>query len=332
MSIIRYYHFLLLTDEVKRHLQFDILQYSANNRQENLDYPKYFVTLPSRNIDILLNDSMKETLMGVFSRISLKTLVFVALSLLAISCSSEDDDNDAAGATTVNGKYLVRINSSNLVYNAQGQLVSVKSKNAISSSADFGYSYEEKRIIITPYDMIYYLNEGRITECRYTVLTDMDKNALTIDAKNTYEYDRNGYLIKETRHGYDYTEDDNPETNITYEWRDGNIHKITSIGSFDDYVEETTFSYTSFANTIPDVSQGFIGNYLGWQGYFGKRCKNLPASETVTKRSYGIPTDVIETITYYYDYTFEDGLVTKITAKWSYDGYPSTQVHELEWY
>lgn len=266
-------------------------------------------------------------------------LILVPIVLFStVSCGSDDGDVNNYSthpAITVNGKYLIRISSVELEYNSHGQLARVKYKNASGSSAEIGYSYEAKRIIMTPYDMIYYLSEGRITECRYTVLTDMDPNAVTIDAKKTYEYDKNGYLIKETRPGYDFTEEEAPETIITYEWRDGNIHKITRTESFDDYVEETTFIYTQYANTIPDVSQGFIGNfdnYLGWQGYFGKRCKNLPASETITKHSYGIPTDHIETITYNYEYTIEDGVVTKVTAKWNYGGYPSTQVHELEWY
>ena len=258
-------------------------------------------------------------------------LIVFSVTCLA-SCGSDDnDDNNSVTrpVITVNGKYLTRINSSELEYNAQGQLVKVKSKDATSSSADFGYSYEAKRIIMTPYDMIYYLDGGRISECRYTMLTSLDENALPVDVKETYEYDRNGYMVKETRPGYDFTEDAEPVITIIYEWQDGNIQRITRTESPGDYAEETTFSYTSYANNIPDVSQGLIGNYLGWQGYFGKRCKNLPASETATTYSNG---HLVESITYDYDYAFEDGVVTRVTAKWNYKGTPSIKVSELVWY
>ena len=191
--------------------------------------------------------------------------------------------------------------------------------NQISS-----YINEAKRIIWgSPYDIIYYLKDGRITECRFNVFVD-DVSKLEVEERITYEYDKNGYLIKQIGPKYDYTEEDTKPEITVYEWRDGNIQKI--IRTNDEWVEETTFSYTSFANTIPELSHGFIDNYLGWQGYFGKRCKNLPASEAIS-----YPNDfdnLYNPITYNYEYTIEDGLVTKVTVKWD----SSTLVHELEWY
>lgn len=248
-----------------------------------------------------------------------------------VACSSSDNDENNGStlpAITVNGKYLIKINSSELEYNAQGQLVKVKSKDATNSSVDFGYSYEAKRIIITPYDMIYYLKGGRIEECRYTVFVS-DESDYQINAKNTYEYDGNGYLVKETRPGYDFTEDEEPVITTIYEWADENIRKITRTETPDESVTEIAISYTSYANNIPDMSQTYIGDFLRWQGYFGKRCKNLPASETVTTYSNG---HLVESITYDYDYAFEDGVVTRVTAKWNYKGTPSIKVSELVWY
>lgn len=204
----------------------------------------------------------------------------------------------------------------------------MKSKNANGGFRETNYSYEAKRIQTSNPDATYYLKDGRISECRYAMLTSLDENALSVDVSETYEYNSNGYLVKETKPGYDYTEDRTPVVTMTYEWEDGNIYKITSAD--EDDVTETTMSYTSYPNNIPNFSQEFSGNsfgYLGWQGYFGKRCKNLP-SKAVTTRKNGYP----ERSTSYYDYTIEDGVVKKITVKWEESGYQSTYIYELEWY
>lgn len=253
---------------------------------------------------------------------------------LVIACNSSSDDNEnndgfVGSAPTVNGKYLVRINSSELQYNVQGQLLKVKNKNMTGNMAEISYSYEAKRIIQHPLDMIYYLKNGRVTECRYKVFTSIDENALEVDIKETYEYDSNGYLVKKTRPGYDFTEDvgENIQTTV-YEWRDGNVYKITV--TEDESVEETIISYTSYDNSIPNAAighyDGFDG-YLGWQGYFGKRCKNLPSKSITTQRN-SIPERTVTN----YDYTIENGIVTKVTTKWDHDSYTTTNVFELEWY
>ena len=270
------------------------------------------------------NDSFKKS--GHQRVIIIGIILSLFMQILFVSCSNDNEEynSEIHPNITVNGKYLVRINSSDLIYNAQGELVKVKFNNTNGGTQDYNYSYEAKRIILGfPYDVIYYLNGGRITECRYTVfLSDLDDE--TVDEKVTYEYDKNGYLIKQIGPKYDYTEEDSKPEITVYEWRDGNIQKITRTD--DDWVEETTFSYTSFANTIPEFHGLSMGNYLGWQGYFGKRCKNLPASETIS-----YPNDfdnLYNPITYNYEYTIEDGLVTKVTVKRN----SSTIVHELEWY
>ena len=253
--------------------------------------------------------------------------VLAVLLLAIVSCSKDDEKgNDIVlrPSITVNGKYLIRINSSELEYNAQGLLAKVKTKNTNGTFRETDYVYEAKRIVMSAPDVTYYLEGGRISESRYTVLTSLDEDGLTVDAKDTYEYDRNGNLIKETK-PYDFAEEVDMETTV-YEWRNGNIQKITR--SHYDFFEEITISYTAYPNTIPDVTQGFIGNYLGWQGYYGNRCKNLPESETRYSQNY-YPD---KTITYHYDYTFEDGVVTKIMVSWVSNGQPSTIIHELEWY
>ena len=253
---------------------------------------------------------------------------------IAVSCSDDNDiDNGVDGfVPIVNGKSLVKImegnNTTEFEYNTNYQVLKVKQKYEHGTTSEISFSYEPKRIIMNPYDKIYYLNKERITECKYTALPS-NESTLAIDFKESYEYDNNGYLIKKTIPLDNISEEGYNTQSIVYKWHDGNIYKINHSDTNGDYVDEITISYTSYANTIPDVSQGLVGwtdSYLGWQGYFGKRCKNLPASETVTTFYNN------ETTTYHYEYTIEDGVVTKVSARWNYKGYPSTRVFVLEWY
>ena len=143
------------------------------------------------------NDSFKKS--GRLGVIIIGNILSLLMHILVVSCSNDNEESNSATKSniTVNGKYLVRINSSDLAYNAQGQLVKVKFNNTNGGASDFDYSYEAKRIILgSPYDMIYYLKDGRITECRYTVLVDDGECTLTFDDKTTYEYDKNGNCIK----------------------------------------------------------------------------------------------------------------------------------------
>lgn len=180
----------------------------------------------------------------------------------------------------------------------------------------------EKIIISGARDEIFKLNGGRIVESDYTVeiIWDNDKNGptkiTTVDAKDTYEYENNGYLTKVTRPGYDYTEGNSAKYSLT--WQDGNISKIRIFGNGYDLSEEHVISYTSHPNTIPFIFTHFISwnVFLGWQGYFGKRCKNLPAKEVVNYNLADNGLNIPNTITFTYDYTIEDGLVTKVIKKW----------------
>lgn len=278
----------------------------------------------------------------------LLTIMMVAMVFVLFSSCNNDDDNKVNSPIipldiTVNGKQLVRINStmnqSNsttlLQYNSNGQLSKTNNKNDDYKASDFLYSYESRRIIMSgAFDEIFKLNGGRIVESDYTVgIWDNDKNGptkiTTVDAKDTYEYDNNGYLTKVTRPD-DYTATEwNSEYSLT--WQDGNISKIRIFGNGYDLSEEHVISYTSHPNTIPFIFTDFTfcNVFLGWQGYFGKRCKNLPAKEVVNYNLADHGLHIPNTITFTYDYTIEDGLVTKVIKKW---GSQSTTVYELEWY
>ena len=272
----------------------------------------------------------------------LSTIMMVAMVVsLFLSCGSDNENSGNPTGNidlTVNGKQLVRINSTMLQYNSNGQLIKTKTLNDNSGSSETSYWYESKRIVVSPWNQIFKLGNGRIVGCEYTVLTSIDENAMTVDGKETYEYDNNGYLIKKTGPGVDYTEDGNNLTMYAFTWQNGNISKMTRKCEDDDSWEEHDISYTSYPNTIPFIfnDYGYYASYynvyLSWQGYFGKRCKNLPAKDVVTRYNYSYPTNIIDRTTYTYDYTFEDGLVTKVVTKWTYNGTPSSMVYELEWY
>lgn len=273
-------------------------------------------------------------------------IIFFALTgMIVTSCSGNNDDAEPivggdGVAPTVNGKQLVRIKHGDskidFVYNSDGRLIKVKqSDNQYESS----YCYESKRIIQSPLDYIYNMNNGHIVECNYTILPSLEENAHSIDVKETYEYDSNGHLI-EFKRPSDYTVDGYSLATFIYSWQNGNITKITESTEETEYTAggvwaKLNISYTSYANTIPFffVGFGYTDVYLSWQGFFGKRCKNLPASQTFTyiSEQWGdnIKTD---TITYTYDYAYTDGLVTNVTSKRTYKGNTSIDVYDLEWW
>ena len=241
-------------------------------------------------------------------------LLVAFLSMLAVttftSCGDDVEENGykEGAAPIVNGKRLVKINEQEIGYNADGQIVRITSRYNDGTIYDTSYSYELYRIVISPYDDIYYLTNGRITSCKYGFyLADEEKST---EATATYEYDNWGY-IKTTTHPLSVV-DDEMETYDT-KWKDGNIQKITR--TYEDSIEEITYTYTSHANNIPPLFYEFplMDNMLEWQGYFGKRCKNLPATQI--RISYGIENNsrvVGSKETHNYNYTIEKGLVTNI--------------------
>ena len=255
---------------------------------------------------------------------------------LFLSCGSDDDNTETSTGNinlTVNGKQLVRINLGMFQYNSNGQLIKIKALDDNSGSTEISYWYESNRIVVSPWDKIYKLSNGRIVECEYTIYVALESD-FVVDVKETYEYDKNGYLIKVIRPGYDFTEGEKNTATYNLTWQNGNLIKVSSSVYGDDIWEEHVINYTSYPNTIPFVYSNIncFAFYLSWQGYYGQKCKNLPASDTVTRYNNGSPTSIIERTTYTYDYTFEDGLVTKVVKKWTNNGVPSSKVYEFEWY
>lgn len=166
-------------------------------------------------------------------------------------------------------------------------------------------------------------------EEEFTNYTSDDVDALLVDVKETYDYDSNGHLIKVTR-PYDFSEDMTIES-YSFIWKDGNIVKVTCAYN-DEVGEERIINYTSYTNNIPPYFTETMGVnvFLFWQGYYGKKCRNLPASETINLPF--ISQMFESSYTFHYDYAIKNGVIEKITKHWTYKEVPSTLAYELEWY
>jgi hypothetical protein len=202
-------------------------------------------------------------------------LSFVMVAVMSVcfsACSSDSDDDGTPSAPTVNGKRLVGWTSSEgdytgtatLVYNSKGQIITYTDTfERINES----YMYGETTITRSEPSKTYELSNGRII--KYGSLN--------------FEYNSNGYLTK-----WD---------NTVLTWSNGNIVKIN----------DKVVSYTKNSQSLlpilsivdPYVAVEFDILYL--QGYYGKRCSNLPAS--ITYNNGFIIT---------FDYTIENGVVTKM--------------------
>lgn len=152
----------------------------------------------------------------------------------------------------------------------------------------------------------------------------------------TYEYDNNEYLVRINKTEYDEAGEELYVESLFYEWRDGNIYKISRLNSnySFNYDDVTIINYTSYPNIIHchftdwgRWSDAF--GILGWLGYFGKKCKNLPSSATSTFDDHEY---VYSRYTYNFDYTFENEVVTNVTKVRTLEG-SSTDTFEwtYEW-
>ena len=219
---------------------------------------------------------------------------FLYLSLLtdllivcfAFTACGGDDGDDTGTGPTVNGKRIVSWTSvevddrwaghettGTLEYNSKGQIIQGSNNDYVIT-----YVYENSKIIRTTNSsesITYNLSDGRI-------VSDSDGN--------TYEYDSNGYIKKMVIKG-----------NGTYDfiWDYGNIAKIIKNND-----RTTTFTYTTISTSLlPLYNYGdnflYFDDILAMQGYYGKRCKNLPSSTTHNKGDN------------MYDYTITNGVVTK---------------------
>ena len=282
-------------------------------------------------------------------------LILSIVGFCMIACSSNETEIELSkskiAAPTVNGKRLVKIKltytslgetytsigetSTSIEYNTQGQVSKVKHHYKDGTTREDTYWYEDRRVIWSPNECIYNLCNGLAVECNYTGLTSLDENAKTVEGRDTYAYDSGGHLIKVTRP--DLSDDEHIEIYTNNAWSDdGNIRSVietesSKVGALFEY----EIKYSSIENNIPLFFTHYntCNFYLEWQGCFGKRCKNLPQSVIYTNRRTMESSWVVHSITYNYDYTSENGLITKISVVSTTDtGTSSKDVYELEWW
>lgn len=270
-------------------------------------------------------------------------LILSIVGFCMIACSSNETEIELSkskiAAPTVNGKRLVKIKHgetyTSIEYNSQGQVSKVKHHSKDGTTREDTYWYEDRRVIWSPLECIYNLGNGLAVECNYTALI-LGENAMTVECRNTYAYDSGGHLIKVTRPDLSYDEPIN-EIYTNNAWsNDGNIRSVieTESSEVGALFEEYEIKYSSIENNIPLFFTYYNKDniYLEWQGCFGKRCKNLPQSVIWTDRTME-PSWVVHSITYNYDYRFENGLITKISVVSTTDkGTSSKEVYELEWW
>ena len=218
-------------------------------------------------------------------------LNFGLLSILLIVCFAftacgSDDDNSTSGTTpTVNGKRIVSVvevsdNTSSTwkyEYNSKGQIIQKKIDYNTTT-----YVYENSKITSS---------ESGLSNIKRTYT--LSNSRIVSDSRGyKYEYDSNGYLQKVSdSDGWNTTE---------YTWENGNITKILDISG--NTIRTLNYTYSNISTVLPCFAY-FEDDVLEMQGYFGKKCKNLPSKVIINGEGY----------TYYVtlDYTLTDNVVTR---------------------
>ena len=95
------------------------------------------------------------------------------MCICLIACGSDNSElestNDKISAPTVKGKRLVKIKHADtftsLEYNSQDQVCKVKYHSKDGATREESYWYEDRRVIWSPLDAVYYLTNGHAVEC-----------------------------------------------------------------------------------------------------------------------------------------------------------------------
>jgi YD repeat-containing protein len=242
----------------------------------------------------------------------------VMFFLVLGSCSPDDSDGGDRVTPVVNGKLLMMVRSIDnsysfdpsvfpdsvlkCEYNSKDQIVQV---NYGSKGWNPSLVYNDNKII---YDNSRYfiLENGRVVR---------DSTKYDSGHNHKFEYDGEGQLT--TIRG-------SSEPIATLTWQKGNI--VTMVYGNRNY----TFTYTSYSNTLPVMlspirkRDDIYGGEVVWaQGYFGKVCRNLPAKVTYSEGQ-------SDTRTVTFDYTFTDGVPTKIVEQGAGSS-NYTVIWELTW-
>ncbi|MBP5339581.1 MAG: DUF4595 domain-containing protein [Prevotella sp.] len=247
-------------------------------------------------------------------------LLVVCLALTACDPNPDPDDSGTVPPPPPNGKRLVSMTKDKgghqvytdvFEYNSKGQIIRVDDKT--NSSNTTYYTYTDSTITVrsmfSTTNTTYTLSKGRIVRSSSVYYS---YGEVTSTYENTYEYDSNGCLIKVVSY---YKNGDEDETSYDvfdttiYTWANGNVTKVSRSSSYDN--TETAYEYSDYSiSALPYFGIPDIPSVLAMQGYFGKLCRNLIASET-TIDAFG------NSSTGTYDYTITDGVVTRCIDKFS---------------
>ena len=247
----------------------------------------------------------------------MKKLFYLSLmaGMLAVCCTftacGDSDDYAKQSFPPVNDKRIVKwtktdVSSSSeytyiLDYNSKGQIVKVSCEESSGATYSMDYLYSQDNVTISYSDKNYkttcLLDKGLIVYVTYLLEPGVSVY-FPEDPKRQYSYDDNGQLIY---NGYSL-----------YTWDDGNI-----IRESHHYDTLATYSYSEYSGSLLPLFDVSVDDWiLAAQGYYGKRCRNLPLE---VKSSDGSTTT--------YDYTVEQGVVTKMVIQ----SPSSTTVYTFFW-
>lgn len=249
-----------------------------------------------------------------------KCALFMAMITSIATIVSCGDDNEKTGGGdngTTTSKHIVKMveewyssyenrkgeETHLFFYDSQGRIVEVDNGNR---RIHYTYSDNTIRSMSTNENHTYTLSNGLIIRDDYSSYGDHG----TIN----YTYDKDGYLINSsesvTEHGSIYAR--------KVEWKNGNITKI-----YYDGVEHNNFEYTNLPwpkNYFFYLKGLVVDQNLLPLGVWGKTPKNLPSKNIYEDRI----------ITY--DYTIENGTITKIitTLQTPYE-FTTETYYPIEW-
>lgn len=251
-----------------------------------------------------------------------KCALFMAMTISAATVVSCGDDNEKTGGGdngTTTSKHIVKMveewyssyenrkgeETHLFLYDSQGRIVEVDNGNR---RIHYTYSDNTIRSMSTNENHTYTLSNGLIIRDDYSSYGDHG----TIN----YTYDKDGYLINSsesvTEHGSIYAR--------KVEWKNGNITKIY----YDGDKNSRIYEYTN----LPWQKNWFyeleglsaVDKNLLPLGVWGKTPKNLPS-----KVVYNYYIDI-------YDYTIENGMITKMIHTWQSPYEFSTNTfYPIEW-
>ncbi len=273
----------------------------------------------------------------------METLRMFGMALLAVlmcvnfaSCSSDDNDEPIREkkGTFVVGKNLIEVRDNNWCYgfnyDEQGRVIKYS-----EDSETYTYTYSNKEVVKKAKNkdvtFTYTLDNNVISELKriqhYSYGTD------TITAK--YFYTNNAISRIEVKQRNNFSNVTNPalyqDKFYYYTWSDENIsiRKLITNSQYDSYTCYMHYTTTPCHFTLgqfcgfPDAT--YVDIYLLWEGYYGKKPKNVVKFEE--KIHYDNYKEVIN-----HEYEFDkDDYITRGSYETNYGGSSSTQILNIKW-